>query len=60
MALIDDEEDKNAFEMLYKNYRNLRPQILYNFFGASGGGIQYLFDKSIYWYIKNGYLERLP
>lgn len=30
------------------------------FFGASGGGIQYLFDKSIYWYIKNGYLERLP
>lgn len=36
MALIDDEEDKNAFEMLYKNYRNLRPQILYNFFWHIG------------------------
>ncbi len=36
MALIDDEEDKNAFEMLYKNYRNLRPQILYNFFWRIG------------------------
>ena len=28
------------------------------FFGAEGGGVQYLFDNSMYWYVKNGYLIR--
>lgn len=32
MALIDDEEDKNAFEMLYKNYRNLMMHIAREYF----------------------------
>jgi hypothetical protein len=29
-------------------------------FGASGGGTQYYFEKTIQWYIDNGYLEVVP